>query len=92
MKRKKLIIWLLVTAFFFAFVPNIWAQEASKININEATAAQLQQLPGIGKTIAERIVQYREEHGPFKTPDEIKKVSGIGAKKYEAIKDRITIE
>ena len=92
MKKKKIIIWLLVTTFFFAFVPNIWAQETSKININKATVAQLQQLEGIGKTIAERIVQYREEHGPFKTPDEIRKVSGIGAKKYETIKDRITIE
>ena len=92
MKKKKIIIWFLVTAFIFAFVPNIWAQETSKININEATAAQLQQLEGIGKTIAERIVQYREEHGLFKTPDEIKKVSGVGAKKYETIKDRITIE
>ena len=92
MKRKKIIILFLVTAFFFAFVPNIWAQENSKININEATVTQLQQLEGIGKTIAERIVQYREEHGPFKTPEEIKKVSGVGAKKYETIKDRITIE
>jgi len=82
----------MVMALFITFIPNLYAQEAEKININEATAPQLQKLEGIGKTIADRIVQYREEQGPFKTVEEITKVSGIGAKKYEAIKDRITIE
>ena len=92
MKKRRIVICFLVMALFITFIPKLSAQEAEKININAATAPQLQQLKGIGKTIADRIVQYREEHGPFKTVEEITKVSGIGAKKYEAIKDRIMIE
>lgn len=61
------------------------------ININTATAEELESLPGIGVSIAERIITYREENGGFDTIEEIVKVSGIGEKKFEAIKDQITI-
>ena len=92
MRRRKIFVCLLVAALFVAFVPIIQAQEAEKININKATAEELQQIAGIGKSIAERILKYREEQGPFKSTEAITGVKGIGAKKFDAIKDQITVE
>ncbi|MBW1976058.1 MAG: helix-hairpin-helix domain-containing protein [Deltaproteobacteria bacterium] len=66
--------------------------EQAKLNINTATQADLEKLPGIGPVLAERIIKYREEHGPFKTIDEIQNVKGIGKKKFETIKDLIAVE
>jgi competence protein ComEA len=62
-----------------------------RININTAGAAELETLPGIGKVLAQRIVEFREKAGSFKTPDDIMRVSGIGPKIYEEIKDRIKV-
>lgn len=63
---------------------------ADKININTASAKELTQLDKIGPVIAERIVEYREKKGPFEKIEDIMKVSGIGSKIFEGIKDRIT--
>jgi competence protein ComEA len=62
------------------------------IPINTASAAQLEALPGIGPALAERIVAYREAHGPFRQPEEIMQVTGIGEARYEQIRSLITIE
>ncbi len=62
------------------------------ININTATAVQLEQLPGIGPSKAQAIVDYREKNGRFQAAAEIQNVSGIGPKTYERIKEQITIE
>lgn len=61
------------------------------ININTATAEKLQQLPGIGTATANKIIEYRDKNGKFKTIEDIKNVSGIGNSKYEAIKDFIFV-
>ena len=61
------------------------------ININTATAQQLENLPGIGPVIAQRIVDYRDANGPFTAPGQLMNVSGIGQKRLEAIWDYITI-
>ena len=63
-----------------------------KININTALAQELTALPGIGLIMAERIIEYREDHGKFKTPDDLKKVKGIGDKKFEEISIYIITE
>lgn len=64
----------------------------AKVNINTASVSELDEaLPGIGPALAQRIVDYREQHGGFKSPDEITEVSGIGDKRYEQIKDLITV-
>ena len=62
-----------------------------KININTATAAQLDSLPGIGPVYAQRIVDYRVANGPFTSPEQIQNIKGIGPKTYEKFKDMITI-
>ena len=61
------------------------------LSINNATAAQLDALPGIGPVMAARIITYREKNGPFKTIDDLRKVSGMGASKFEALKSLIKI-
>ena len=62
-----------------------------KININTATKGELMDLSGVGEVIAGRIIDYRDRHGPFRTTEEIMNVSGIGERRYEAIKDSITV-
>ena len=62
-----------------------------RININTATRSELMDLSGVGDVIAGRIIDYRDRHGPFKSTDEIMNVSGIGERRYEAIKDSITV-
>lgn len=64
-------------------------EESGKININTCSKGDLMSLPGIGDVLADRIIEYRTTNG-FKTVEDIKNVSGIGDKKFEAIKDLIT--
>lgn len=63
----------------------------TKVNINTATQTELETLPGIGPSIASKIVSYRKENGKFKSIEEIKKVSGIGESKYANIKELIKV-
>ncbi len=62
-----------------------------QLNINTATAEQLQDIPGIGPALAQRIIAYREENGAFNTVNELLNVSGIGEKKLSAMTDYITV-
>jgi competence protein ComEA len=66
------------------------AAEGEVVNINKATVAELDTLPGIGPSTAEKIVEYRDSNGPFATIDEIMSVSGIGPAKFEQIQAFIT--
>ena len=60
-----------------------------KININTASLEEFDSLPGIGPTIAQRIVDYRTENGPFQTIEDIMNVSGVGPSTFDNIKDLI---
>lgn len=64
---------------------------AGLVNINTADAQTLMSLSGVGESTAKKIIADREKNGPFKTKKDITRVSGIGEKKYEAIKDSITV-
>jgi competence protein ComEA len=83
----------LMTAIFFALliVGVVYGQETSPININTAGVDELTQLKGVGPTYAAKIVQYREANGPFKTPEELMSVPGIGQRTLELNKDRIVV-
>lgn len=65
--------------------------EIKIVNINTATLQQLQQLPGIGAVLAQRIIDYRDAHGPFSAVGELTKVDGIGSHRLECILDYITV-
>jgi len=92
MRRNKIIPLCIVVAVMMTLVSVSLAQEAEKININKASAVELTQLNRIGPKLSQRIVEYREKHGPFERPGDIMQVKGIGPKTFELNKDRITTE
>ena len=64
---------------------------AAPIDLNAAAAGELDQLPGIGPVLAERIVGWRTEHGRFVSVDQLRQVSGIGESKYQQLKARVRV-
>jgi len=70
--------------------PSAQAASEGKVNINTADLTALERLPGIGPTIAQRILDYRQAHGPFTRIEGITDVSGIGSATFEKIRDLIT--
>ena len=63
-----------------------------KIDLNSATAEQLQSLPGIGPTTAKRIIDHRTKVGKFNRIEEIINIKGMGEKKFQKIKDRLVLQ
>ena len=72
-------------------LPGGTSSSTSKININTADAQQLESLPGIGPAFAQRIIDYRTSQGRFSNIEDIENVSGIGKKRFEQLKDLITV-
>ncbi|WP_405017405.1 ComEA family DNA-binding protein [Kitasatospora sp. NBC_00070] len=64
---------------------------AGPVNLNLATREQLDSLPGVGPTLAQRILQHRQEHGPFRSLDQLRQISGIGDRKYAELKALLTL-
>ena len=62
-----------------------------RININTASRSELMDLPGIGPVLAERIIEYRTRNGPFSRVEDLRNITGIGEKRFEAIQDKITV-
>jgi competence protein ComEA len=67
------------------------AGDTGPLNLNIATAAQFEALPGIGPVLAQHMVDYRTKHGQFKTVDELRQVDGLGASRFNQIKDLVTV-
>jgi competence protein ComEA len=61
----------------------------AKVNINTASAKELTTLGGVGPKLAERIVEYRDTHGPFKKPEDLKKVDGVGKALFDRNRERV---
>ena len=83
----------LMTAIFFALLIAgvVYAEESSSVNINTAGVEELTQLKGVGPSYAAKIVQYREANGPFKAPEDLMNVPGIGPRTLELNKGRIVV-
>lgn len=97
MRIKEKFIWVVILAAVIGSVlPAKYCFSAEvtegKVNINTATESQIALLPGLGPKLATEVINYRANNGNFKTVEEIKKVSGVGDKKFEKIKDLITLE
>ncbi|MGQ9800336.1 MAG: ComEA family DNA-binding protein [Candidatus Saccharicenans sp.] len=90
-KSLALVALLAVLAFSLSYAQNQPKAGTTKINLNTATVAELQTLPRIGPKVAQRIVDYRTQNGPFKKVEDIMKVRGIGEKVFNQIKDLITV-
>ncbi|MBI3010992.1 MAG: helix-hairpin-helix domain-containing protein [Candidatus Omnitrophica bacterium] len=67
-------------------------RRAHHVDINAATVAELERLPLVGPTLARRIVEYRQAHGPFLRPEDLSRVRGIGPKTFEGLRDHITAQ
>ena len=65
---------------------------ASRVNINTATAIELEALPGIGNVLAERIVTHREQYGAFRRVEHLMMVRGFSEHKFRALRDLVTVE
>ncbi len=61
------------------------------VNINKATAEELDAIRGIGPVLADRIIKFREQNGAFKSVDDLSKVRGINGSKFQKIKDQVTV-
>jgi len=67
------------------------AAVSGQVNVNTATATELQLLPRIGPALAQRIIEFRTANGPFKAPQELVRVKGIGERSFELLKPYVTI-
>lgn len=85
MKHSHRIVAGVVLAVLLAALPGA-AAEGRKVNVNTADAAQLALLPRVGPSIAQRIVEYRKQNGPFKKAEDLMLVRGIGEKTYDLLK------
>jgi competence protein ComEA len=68
------------------------AAAVEKININTASVKDLQKLDGVGRGVAQRIVDYRDANGPFKRGEDLRKVEGVGAATFERNRERIVVK
>jgi competence protein ComEA len=66
-------------------------KKSGPININRASAGELDALPGIGPVVASRIIEYRKTNGPFTSVDDLQKVSGIGVAKFAQFKSKVRV-
>jgi len=87
MKIRQILLSLFVAMFMAGGLA--WAGGA--VDINTATAKELQKVEGIGAKTAEKIVAYRAEHGAFKNVEELLKIKGFGKKKLEKAGDELTV-
>ena len=65
--------------------------ESSQVDLNTAGPQQLTTIPGIGESMAQRIVEWRDEHGPFRRVEDLMKVKGIGEKSLEKLRPHVTV-
>ncbi|MGD2099378.1 MAG: ComEA family DNA-binding protein [Desulfobacterales bacterium] len=91
-KRNPFFRMVVILAAIFLNVAALQADDNRKININVASVEELVQLKGIGPKKAAMIIDFRETNGPFRLPEDIMKVPGIGPKTFEFNKERIEVK
>ncbi len=72
-------------------IPAALAQEVPKVDLNRADQEELESLPGVGPHLAAQILEYREKLGPFQRVEDLMNVRGIGEKKFQQLKDLVTV-
>jgi len=71
--------------------PKPAASEARPVDLNTADSAALESVPGIGKSLSQRILTFREKNGPFQTVDDLLKVQGVGEKSIQKLRPYLTV-
>ena len=93
MKRATMIFATMLTmALVMSWAVPAISEEIGIVNINTANVEKLMTLEGIGKTYAQRIVEFRDKNGPFKNPQDLTKIKGIGERILELNKGRIVVK
>lgn len=82
---------LLVAVALTTALPAV-AADTGVVNVNQAESTQLMYLPRVGPALAQRIITFREENGPFKKPDDLILVPGIGDKTFALMADHVVVE
>lgn len=93
MHTRRFVGSLILAAFVLASLPTavLAAPESKKVNVNTADVSQLSLLPRVGPSVAQRIVEFRKENGPFKSPEDLMLVQGIGEKTWQLLKPYVAI-
>ena len=95
--RRMHMAWALILCLGLVLAPTaVLAQKnkaasTEKVNLNTATAEQLQTLPGVGPALAKVIIEYRTKTGKFNKIEELLNVKGVGEKKFQQMKDRLVV-
>jgi competence protein ComEA len=90
LKNKCLGTAVIATLLMIATLPGAAFAASGKVNVNTASAAQLQLLPRVGPAVAQRILDYRKANGSFKTTDDLMLVRGIGEATYKRLKPYVS--
>ena len=88
-RNRRLIGSLILAGLVLAVLPT-FAAEARRVNVNTADASQLALLPRVGPSLAQKILDFRKENGPFKSPEDLMLVQGIGEKTYQLLKPYVS--
>jgi len=93
--RRAIGVWAVALCLGLALAPVVAQQSkaptADKVNLNTASAEQLETLPGVGPALAKRIIEHRTKAGKFTKIEELLNVKGIGEKTFQRMKDRLTV-
>jgi competence protein ComEA len=92
MRTKKWISLFTAITLVMIMTGSVFAEGGQKININTASVIELVDLQNVGPSYAQKIVAYRQQNGPFNTPEDIMLVTGIGQRTFEVNKDRIVVK
>src|SRR5687768_1085082 len=85
-RTRRFIGSLILVGFVLTCLPSFAAESRRVVNVNTADAAQLALLPRVGPSVAQKIIDFRKENGPFKSPEDLMLVQGIGEKTYQLLK------
>lgn len=97
MTYPKHLKWVLALSCLLLINSGVFAAKSSEgndqdlININTATSEELVGIPGVGKVLAKRIIDFREKNGPFQKVEDLMKIRGIGEKNFKKMRDSITV-
>jgi len=92
MRSQKWIALFMAVTLVMIMTGSVFAEGGQKININTASVIELVELQNVGPSYAQKIVAYRQQNGPFNTPEDIMLVAGIGQRTFEVNKDRIVVK